>query len=295
MAVIRCLDHLGQLLEKDERPAYQKTTARCIVAGVPFREEQRMRRSQQWLLALALAAAIVASGAIALGASLKDEVRNPWTRTTSYVRTWLVCGEFPNTSPKGAAPGSSPPRAALATDYLTEHGGEAGIRPAPGMTHRRPDGTAATWTRYTSPQDTLNFLKAFADRPTTDVVAYAYTTISRDQAGPALLALGSDDGVRVWVNGKLAHDHAVRRAVRPDEDIVEARLEAGENAVLVKVEQGIGDWGLCLRVIEEGKRGCWRAAAFPLPWSSPARAGSRCARTARWRDSMRTTLRCAWR
>jgi pimeloyl-ACP methyl ester carboxylesterase len=206
------------------------------------------------LLTLAFAACVAASCGLAFGAaSLKSEMRNPWQRTTSYVRTWLICGEFPADLSKGASPGSSVPAANLATDYLGEHGGEAGIRPTAGMTHTRPDGTTATWTAYTSPGDTLDFVKAFAGRPSADVVAYAYTTITRDRAGPVLLAIGSDDGVRVWVNGKLVHDNPVRRGLRLDSDIVEAPMRAGANAVLVKVEQGTGDWGLSLREIGDGE------------------------------------------
>ncbi len=200
------------------------------------------------LLALVLALVVSRSASAAL---LKGEMRNPWTRSTPFIRAWLVCGEFPNAPAKDAKAGAVP--VGLTTDYLAEHGGEARIRPTAGMIQKRPDGTTATWTAYASPADTLNFKEACKGRPGTDVVAYAYTTITRDRGGPALLALGSDDGVRVWVNGKLVHDHAIRRGVRPDEDVAEASFRAGANAVLVKVEQGTGDWGLCLRVVEEGE------------------------------------------
>lgn len=229
-----------------------------------------MHRLRQWFLVVCLAAVLAPSVAIAAATSLKGEMRNPWTRTASYVRTWLVCGEFANAVAKGATAGSSVPAVGLATDYLSEHGGEAGIRPTAGMTHKRPDGTTATWTTYTSEGDVLNFLQAFKGRPTTDVVGYAFTTIARDRTGPTLLAIGSDDGVRVWVNGKLVHDHAIRRGVRPDEDIAEATLQAGENAVLVKVEQGTGDWGLCLRVIEEGEARLAARRSFAPALEAPA-------------------------
>lgn len=224
-----------------------------------------MGRSRFWRSSLTLAL-LVAAGSVCLGAaprpSLKDEMRLPWTRGAGPVRVWLVCGDFPNPVEEGAFPGANAPRTGLVTDYLKEHGGEAAIRPVAGLAHKRPDGTVATWTSYTSPQDSIDFLTVFPDRPVTDVVAYAFTTITQREAGAALLAVGSDDGVRIWVNGKLVHDHPVRRGLRLDEDIVAASLKAGENAVLVKVEQGVGGWGLAMRVIEEGEARLLALSAF---------------------------------
>ena len=175
-------------------------------------------------------------------AKLKDEMRLPWQRPLAgFIRTWLVLGEFPN-----------PDRKALDVDYLGEHGGEAQIRPVAGMTHKRPDGSQAVWTQYTSDRDIVNFFRAFPGRPTSNVVAYAFTTIDRPAAGKALLSLGSDDGVAVWLNGERVHYNPASRAVTPDEDQVEVSMPAGANSVLVKVEQAAGDWGFVLRVLELG-------------------------------------------
>jgi pimeloyl-ACP methyl ester carboxylesterase len=141
----------------------------------------------------------------------------------------------------------------LETDFLKDQGGEAAIKPTAGMTQKRPDGSIATWREYTSPRDRIDLREVFAGRPVENVVAYAFTTIKRSQAGQALLAAGSDDGVRMWLNGKLVHHHAIRRGLRADEDLVPVTFRAGENDLLVKVEQGLGDWGLCVRVPDPGE------------------------------------------
>jgi len=183
-------------------------------------------------------------------ASLKEETRMPWTRPgADFLRTWLVCGEFPNPPHEGARHyDHTPPCIGLDTDYLADRGGEAAIQPVAGMTHTRPDGSQAAWAEHTAPKDTVDFRAIFKGRPTDDVVAYACTTIERERAGEAVLAVGSDDGVRIWLNGKVVHDHLVARGVRPDQDIVPVELAKGTNRLLVKVEQGGGGWGFVLRV-----------------------------------------------
>ncbi len=203
------------------------------------------------ILAFILAACGSLSAATAQSdASSEDQMRQPWTRDgAGFITEWLVCGEFPNLPADPAQDSPAAPRVGLETDFLKEHGGEADIRPAPGMKHARPDGTTAEWTSYTFPSGILDFTKAFVGRPAEWTVGYAYAAITPEQPGTCALAVGSDDGVRVWLNGRLVHDHAIRRAVRPDEDLIPVTLETGENRILLKVEQGTGGWGLCLRVL----------------------------------------------
>jgi len=154
-----------------------------------------------------------------------------------FIRTWLICGEFQN-----------PPRTGLETDYLKEHGGENNINPVAGMSHQRSNGTFAAWTKFTSPDDIIDYISYFENRPSVEnVLAYAYTTVIAEKAGKSYIGLGSDDGVRVWLNGKLVHDNYIKRATTKDEDIIPVNLLKGTNTILVKVEQGIGGWSFALR------------------------------------------------
>jgi WD40 repeat protein len=75
------------------------------------------------------------------------------------------------------------------------------------------------------------------------VVSYAFVEIEspRDQQG--LVLLGSDDGAKVWVNGKLAYTIAVQRAAFAESDVFPVTLSAGRNAVLLKVSNGVGGSG----------------------------------------------------
>jgi CubicO group peptidase (beta-lactamase class C family) len=119
------------------------------------------------------------------------------------------------------------------------------------MTHERPDGTETTWFAYSSSDDIIDFNAAFKDQATTNVVAYAYTVIESSGAGKALLALGRDDGIRIWLNGALVHDRLSPRGVVKDEELVPVTLRKGDNRLLLKVEQGMGGWGFVLRILGE--------------------------------------------
>lgn len=79
-------------------------------------------------------------------------------------------------------------------------------------------------------------------------VAYLRATIWSDKAQPARLELGSDDGVKAWLNGTLVHGNNASRGVNPGDDRVAINLKAGENVLLLKIIQGAGGWGACARV-----------------------------------------------
>ncbi len=60
--------------------------------------------------------------------------------------------------------------------------------------------------------------------------------------------MGSDDGCKVWLNGKCVHEYQGRRGVVADQDRIVLDLKAGWNTLLVKVEQYTGGWGLVARL-----------------------------------------------
>jgi hypothetical protein len=80
------------------------------------------------------------------------------------------------------------------------------------------------------------------------VAAYAYAEIFMDPACDAVLRVGSNDGVRCWVNGALVHSNLVTRNHEADEDQVAVRLERGVNRLLVKVCDVKGSWLFSVRL-----------------------------------------------
>jgi hypothetical protein len=79
-------------------------------------------------------------------------------------------------------------------------------------------------------------------------VAYLTTQIISERDQEARLEIGSDDGVKVWLNDKVLHGINVIRGCTPWEDKVKVRLNRGVNRLLLKVTQGAGEWSACCRL-----------------------------------------------
>jgi hypothetical protein len=78
--------------------------------------------------------------------------------------------------------------------------------------------------------------------------AYMLTRIWSPVGQDAKLELGSDDAIKVWLNGKLVHSNYAIRGMRPREDVVDIRLREGWNKLMLKVVDHEGGWAFCCRV-----------------------------------------------
>jgi hypothetical protein len=79
-------------------------------------------------------------------------------------------------------------------------------------------------------------------------VAYLKTTVWSEKNQNVIFEIGSDDGVKVWLNNNLVHQNNVQRGHDQGQDIVEVKLEEGWNNVFMKVTQGVGGWGASLAI-----------------------------------------------
>ncbi|MBI3875907.1 MAG: c-type cytochrome, partial [Verrucomicrobia bacterium] len=105
-------------------------------------------------------------------------------------------------------------------------------------------GKSIAWKRTKQQGRFFNFVELLG--PCDQSSFYAYFRLESATAQPALLLLGSDDGVKVWHNGKPVWTNAVSRAALPYQDVVRLRLLAGGNDVLVRVQNFSGACGLYL-------------------------------------------------
>lgn len=78
-------------------------------------------------------------------------------------------------------------------------------------------------------------------------VAYLRARVWSPKEQKAQLELGSDDGVKVWLNGQLVHANNVIRPAEPGQDKAPVTLKEGWNPLLVKLTQAQGQWSLCVR------------------------------------------------
>lgn len=88
----------------------------------------------------------------------------------------------------------------------------------------------------------VNFTDVFGGR-VYDTVAYVVTFIESPREMDAVLRVGSDDGVVVWLNGEEVHRNIVGRAYQPKQDEAPLPLKAGRNVLVLRIDQGGGDWG----------------------------------------------------
>ena len=149
----------------------------------------------------------------------------------NLVKEWVVVGPFPNPDTKTS----------LATDY----GPEDGVDLAKSYTGK--GGAEVKWQTAKSGVDgILDFTAVFTDHE--NAVTYAAVIVTSPDDRKTDLLLGSDDGVRVWLNGKEVWNNPVDRGVSIDEDRVTVEIKKGDNVLIFKVAQGAGGWGLAARV-----------------------------------------------
>ena len=79
-------------------------------------------------------------------------------------------------------------------------------------------------------------------------VAYLYTWLHCDGRKQARLEIGSDDGVKVWLNGNVVHANNVARPLTPGSDNVNITLDQGWNLLMLKVTQNNLPWEFCVRL-----------------------------------------------
>lgn len=169
------------------------------------------------------------------------------------ITNWLVLGPIPTGTAMKSAEDTPANRAIMdqimAKEYVRF---EAQLHPdenSPAAIGR----TMLHWKAATASDGNLNFIKIFGDQPEKSlenavVYAVAYLDSKMDLHNVTLL-MGSDDGARVWLNGKLISTVSKLRGVTIDEDVIEGlTLKAGRNVLVVKVGQGTGGWGLTARI-----------------------------------------------
>jgi hypothetical protein len=97
----------------------------------------------------------------------------------------------------------------------------------------------------------VDFLTHFPPERHRNVVAYAIRTFTSDKTRDVRIFTGSDDALRVWLNGKLVTEVLALRSARIDSESNSAKILAGENTLIVEVSQGAGGWGLFLRIEDQ--------------------------------------------
>ena len=84
-----------------------------------------------------------------------------------------------------------------------------------------------------------------------NVAVYLKNNIWSETACNARVFLGSDDGIKVWVNGELVHLNNVQRSFTTGEDSFPIKLKKGWNTCLLKVTQETGGWEVAMAICDD--------------------------------------------
>jgi len=149
-----------------------------------------------------------------------------------FVTNWWVIGPFPS-------PGAS----AFDREFFPEQGVDL-------TTRCQFEGRQMAWkqVRAEGIQGVVDLIPHF--EPHDNQAAYAYAEVISPSAQEVLLKIGSDDGVKCWLNGEVIHANNASRSLSIDEDVVEAALVEGTNRILLKVLNGGGDWAYALKITD---------------------------------------------
>jgi len=159
-------------------------------------------------------------------------------RENGTIPVWTVLGPLPNTNSSGGDAG-------LYKDYLVSAGGEGRVIPAGGNKVNYDINKTHSWKFiYSYYSGLLDYIEIFESDKQTPGVAYAFCMLHSEMSQKIRLLVRSDDGVRIWLNGERIHDLYKDRGINEEEDQVIARLNQGDNRLMVKVDQRVGEWGL---------------------------------------------------
>lgn len=95
--------------------------------------------------------------------------------------------------------------------------------------------------------DHVNLMAIFGEQAS--CAAYLRTrVIAPVECGGALL-MGSDDGIKAWLNGEVVHSNNIDRGEVADQDRAPIKLKQGTNELLLKITQGGGGWSASARFV----------------------------------------------
>ncbi|MAO84772.1 MAG: hypothetical protein CMH50_12970 [Myxococcales bacterium] len=151
-----------------------------------------------------------------------------------FIRHWLLLGAWDNE---------------LARCLPTEDGlvqDEEGLQPEPfQLTENRE------WQPHTDGDAYIDLNQVFPFDQQYE--AYAFAHVHAPAAQRALLAVGSDDGMRAWLNGQMVTESADCRGAQPDQNVAEINLQEGWNRLLIRVKDLGGGWGFYARFLNEDR------------------------------------------
>ena len=184
-------------------------------------------------------ACLIALFVMAQGADAQDKITGPWL--------WMIA---PTESGQGGA-------AATDVDSLAEASG-GDVTEEMIANNGANEGDAVgdlVWTLGeisetggNNVNDTVTDI-GLGEGDVNDHSSYALITLESDSDQDGVdMKVGSDDSVKVWLNGEVVHTNAVNRGAGDFQDTFQVDIKQGDNLLLVKVSERGGGWSMFVGV-----------------------------------------------
>lgn len=157
-----------------------------------------------------------------------------------FLKNWLVLGPV-KIDTSGVNPDDNKQKEAFDKDLLTS----VIVQPKKALSKLKIGDADYSWKPAKCKNGIVDFVNLFGQFNYS--VAYALAEIKMNAPAKMLVGLGSDDGIKLFVNGTLVHSNWIPRAMTPDDDIVTLDLKKGSNQILVKVQNIESDWSFTMR------------------------------------------------
>ena len=193
------------------------------------------------------------AGIIALSQSDK-EFAESLRQLVTQPQGWALCGPFTGGTQ----------HAGLIKEFPIEKESIAKDTMKPQATYEGAEGPVSWQPHQTRVGNLIDLKKTLSSK--TNVVGFAKTTIVSPKRQRVNFFLGSDDGVRVWLNGKMVFERLINRACVEGEEKFSAILQSGENELLIKVDQGQEGWEFSIDAFDTTGRPAnvqWKAPKLP--------------------------------
>ena len=148
------------------------------------------------------------------------------SKADAYVKAWMVSGPYREKDKDG--------NAVFKTAYPPEK-----------------DPGSAKWSNLTKGvgKEVINLEAAVGGGD--HYGAYLKTNIHSPSAQEVRFEMGSDDGIKVWLNDKVVHSNMTSRGCTPGQDVVKVQLNKGANKLMVKVVDLSSHYSVSFRIMND--------------------------------------------
>ena len=161
------------------------------------------------------------------------------------ITQWMLLGPFANADPFQGHDTAYPPETEIDLNASCD-----GLQGSVRWFEYAPDGNSAS----------VDFTKIF--QPTEHVCAYALGYVVSPREQNVQFRIGTNDSGKLWLGGKLVYDYPFEGTAWLDRDVIPVTLPAGAAPILLKVCNGVNNWGFVFRITTPDGR-----PATDLQWS----------------------------